>query len=243
MSELVGRYIAVFADILASPQHCIRFDAAGVELQNGVFQPVQVGPTDRVGPRNLVFSYAVTASPCNPLQQLVDMQVLVGRLELHIWSILVGEVIILTDDIAADHVFGPYNSPGRPAGRLSITHINWLYRRNDPVMTPDCKTRWRQFVKVWDQAGWPINDVITVGKNFRDLRYEKAHLPEECKRVSADQLLSYVPRCCAAMGLEFAGFAPHMCNFITTFRDSFTSAENALVAAGDVLDKLRNVAL
>ncbi|KAL0031479.1 hypothetical protein WJX77_002510 [Trebouxia sp. C0004] len=45
LSELVGRYIAVLADILASPQHCIRFDAAAVELQNGVFQPVQKRPS------------------------------------------------------------------------------------------------------------------------------------------------------------------------------------------------------
>lgn len=98
-------------------------------------------------------------------------------------------------------------------------------------MTPDCKTRWRQFMKVSDQAHWGINEVVNVGRNFRDLRYEKAHVPEECKRGSADQLLSYVPRCCTAMGLEFAGYAPHMCDFITTLRDIFTSAENVLVPA------------
>ncbi len=222
---------------------------------NQAYVPYQFTSNEQIGPRRMWFRFhTVSHSVLNQVRQLstsasdlqqevtelrIEAAALSEQLALIKSQVLLGEAIIVLDNIVADYVFGPYGSQGRPRGRLSITHIDDMEMSHE--LGHECLDRWKRITILWARHHWTVSDVKTVGWTLRDIRFQPAHRPDDISDVSAVTIASYVPACCHHLGLtdpQLSCVVQDIYSFIDLLKTEFTSNDHVLVQAHDLFDRL-----
>lgn len=171
ISELRDRYQSQLATLLLVPITHVIFDGLMQEpAPNQAYVPYQFTANEQIGPRNMWFRFHIAnhsvLDQVGHLQQEVrelriEAAALSEQLALIKSQVLLGEAIIVLDNIVADYVFGPYGSQGRPRGPLSITHIDDMEMSHE--LEHECLDRWKRITMVWARHHWIVNDVKSVG--------------------------------------------------------------------------------
>jgi len=204
ISELRDRYQSQLAALLSIPVNKVIFDGAMTEpAPNQPYVPYEFTSSERVGEKRMWFRFhtvdhsvldlviRLSSQAAHLQQELSGLHVVAAALteevELIKAQVLLGEAIIILDNIVADYVFGPYGCQGRPRGRISISHIADMELYHE--LTPECLSRWRRIASLWDRHRWTVSDVRNVGQTLQDIRYQPAHLPNDARNVSAVSVL------------------------------------------------------
>lgn len=215
ISALRDRYQTQLATLLSVPITHVIFDGLLQEpAPNQAHVPYQFTANEQIGPRNMCFRFhTVNHSVLDQVRGLqqevrelrIEAAVLSEQLALIKSQVLLGEAIIVLDNIVADYVFGPYGSQGRPRGWLSITHIDDMEMSHE--LQHECLDRWKCITMLWARHHWTVNDVKVIGWTLRDIRFQPAHWPDDISNVSAATIASYVPICCHQLGLTDPRYA------------------------------------
>ena len=199
ISQLRDRYQSQLATLMSLPMTHVVFDGLMHQpAPDQAYVPYQFTSTEQIGPRQMWFRFhTVNHSVLGQVQRLSTSAwaaALSAEVALIKSQVLLGEAIIVLDNIVADYVFGPYGSQGRPRGRLSITHIDSMATSHE--LQQDCLDRWKRITMLWARHDWTVSDIKTVGSALRDIRFQPAHRPDDVSDVSAVTIASYVPVCC-----------------------------------------------
>lgn len=101
--------------------------------------------------------------------------------------------------------------------------------------------RWKQFLVMWEQAGYGLCELMAVASALRKMGKEAAHSLELKDSTPADVLISCVPACCQAMGESWEASPPEICRFNASMQSTFTSQHSVLRPAADIYRRLQQV--
>lgn len=141
-------------------------------------------------------------------------------------------------DVAADHVFGPPGTPGRPRGIVSLDTIQEVLGLCSEEFSTSTHHRWGQFCQIWANAGWNRKQFMYTADSLRPLLYGFGLYWEDCKHVNADQMRMCIARYCHAEGSFSQLGLSYLNDFLDIAIEHFSSSETVLVPAADVSERL-----
>ncbi|KAL0041558.1 hypothetical protein WJX79_007369 [Trebouxia sp. C0005] len=82
---------------------------------------------------------------------------------------LLGILVYVVDEVAAEFVFGPCDSIARPGGLVTVSAINKL--DSVKLLSDSCQKRWVTFLEPWHAVGWNATSLSEFADTLRPLQY------------------------------------------------------------------------
>lgn len=102
---------------------------------------------------------------------------------------LLGILVYVVDEVAAEFVFGPCDSITRPGG-LTLSAINML--DSVKLLSDSCQKRWVTFLEPWHAAGWNATSLSEFADTLRPLHYRNDLDEAYIRNVSKTDLRTYI---------------------------------------------------
>lgn len=145
---------------------------------------------------------------------------------------LLGMLVGVVDDAASDFVYGPLGTPGRPGGVMDVSFLSSM--ANGRLLSADGHKRWMQFLSVWQNAGWSLQDLLQVTDQLRPLQYGSDLEMADLASVQAMQL-----DCCIAKYCDQAQdeTPDRLLGFLAVVQNHFSQRNAVLVLADDAVKR------
>ena len=125
---------------------------------------------------------------------------------------MLGILVTVVDEAAADFVFGLHDSIDRPGGLITVSGIEKL--DSVKLLSDSCQKRWLQFLEPWHAAGWDANSLAQFANTLRPLQHRNDL--DEAYIQSVDRV--YLQKYIADLSTK-QGFAMANCSDVEDFLD------------------------
>lgn len=151
---------------------------------------------------------------------------------------LLGMLVAVVDDAASDFVYGPFGTPGRPDGVIDVSLLSSM--ASGHLLSADGHKRWMQFLHVWKNAGWSLQNLLQVTDELRPLQYGSDLEMADLASVQEAQLKS-----CLAKYCDPAEEQTHdrLSGFLAVVQRYFSDCNAVLMPAEDALKRLSMIQL
>lgn len=149
---------------------------------------------------------------------------------------LLGILATVVDKVASDFVFGPFGTPGRPRGLMTISIIHQL--DSAKLLSAICQENWLAYLLLWQNAGWNPESLIDFVDRLRPLTYRNDLDEDFIQSVTSEYLHKYIADLYTKQGFRTVKRSD-VNDFLDIVQRQYSQCDAVLLPAKDAVSRLQ----
>lgn len=149
---------------------------------------------------------------------------------------LLGVLVTVVDKVASDFVFGPYGTPGKPRGLMTISIIDQL--DSAKLLSAVCQENWLAFLLLWQNAGWNPDSLVDFVDRLRPLTYWNDLDEDFIQSVTSEYLHKYIADLYTKQGFRTVKRS-NVNDFLNIVQRQYSHCDAVLLPAKDAVSRLQ----